>query len=84
MAAPSVLRAPCAVGACARRLTGRLPAPALVATAQKRARMVYPMLQARVPSDDIGAVEENKRFCERAFQAFQKQAVTLGYKLALA
>jgi hypothetical protein len=46
--------------------------------------MVYPMLQARVPSDDIGAVEENKRFCERAFQAFQKQAVTLGYKLALA
>jgi hypothetical protein len=85
MAAQSVLRANCALGAFYRRLKGRLgPAQALVATAHKMARMVYHMLKDRVPYDDIGAAEYNKRFRERAFQALQKKAAKLGYKLSLA
>jgi len=49
MAAPSVVRAAGAFGACSRRLKGRLgPAQALVATAHKIARTVSHMLQDRV------------------------------------
>src|SRR5262249_52893125 len=49
MAAQSVLRADCAVGAFYRRLKGRLgPAQALVATAHKIARTVYHMLKDHV------------------------------------
>ena len=85
MAAQSVLRAHCALGAFSRRLKGRLgPAPALVATAHKMARTVYHMLKDRVPYYDIGAAEYNTRFREREFQALQKKAAQLGYKLALA
>jgi transposase len=58
MAAQSVLRADCALGAFSRRLKGRLgPAQALVATAHKMARTVYHMLKDRVPYHDIGAAE---------------------------
>jgi hypothetical protein len=42
------------------------------------------MLKDRVPYDDIGAAEYNKRFREREFQALQKKAAKLGYKLSLA
>ena len=85
MAAQSVLRAHCALGAFYRRLKGRLgPAQALVATAHTMARTVYHMLTDRGPYDDIGAAEYNKRFRERAFQALQKKAAKLGYKLSLA
>jgi hypothetical protein len=50
MAAQSVPRSHCALGAFSRRLQGRLgPAQALVAPAHKRARTVYDMLQHRVP-----------------------------------
>jgi transposase len=84
MAAQSVLRANCALGAFYRRLKGRLgPAQALVATAHKMARIVYHMLKDRVPYNDIGAAEYNKRFREREFQSLQKKAAKLGYKLAL-
>jgi hypothetical protein len=83
LAAQSVLRANCALGAFSRRLTGRLgPAQALVATAQNMARTVSHMLKARVPYDDIGAAEYNQRFREREFQSLQKKAAKLGYKLA--
>jgi transposase len=85
MAAQSVLRAACALGAFYRRLKGRLgPAQALVATAHKMARTVYHMLQDRVPYHDIGATAYNKRFRERELQYLQKQAAKLGYKLSLA
>jgi hypothetical protein len=85
MAAQSVLRAHCALGAFSRRLKGRLgPAQALVATAHTMARTVYHMLKDRVSYTDIGAAEYNKRFREREFQALQKKAAKLGYKLALA
>src|SRR5262249_50654621 len=85
MAAQAVLRSHCACGAFSRRLQGRLgPAPALVATAPKIARTVYPMLQQRVPSHDIGAEESHPRFRERELQYFQKTTAKLGYTLALA
>lgn len=85
MAAQSVLRADCALGAFYRRLKGRLgPAQALVATAHKIARIVYHMLQDRVPYQDVGALEYNKRFRERELQALQTKAAKLGYTLALA
>ena len=83
MAAQSVLRANCALGAFYRRLKGRLgPAQALVATAHKMARTVYHMLKDHVPYHDIGATEYNKRFRERELQHLQKKAAKLGYQLS--
>jgi hypothetical protein len=83
MAAQSVLRADCALGAFSRRLKGRLgPAQALVATAHKMARTVYHMLKERVPYHDIGAAEYTKRFRERALKYLQKKAAKLGYTLS--
>jgi transposase len=58
IAAQAVGRAPCAGGACSRRVQRRLgPAQALVATAHKRARIVYHRLQDRSPSQALGAAE---------------------------
>jgi hypothetical protein len=85
MAAQSVIRADGAFGAFSRRLKGRLgPTQALVATAHKIARPVYPMLQDRVPYHAIGAAEDNQRFRERELKYFQQQAAKLGYTLSLA
>lgn len=83
MAAQSVLRADCALGAFYRRLKGRLgPAQALGAPAHKMARTVYHLRKDRVPSHDIGAAAYNKRFRERALQYLQKKAAQLGYTLS--
>jgi hypothetical protein len=83
MAAQSVGRSHGACGAFDRRLQGRLgPAQALVATAHKIARPVYPMRKDRVPSHDIGAAEYNQRFRERELQDLQKQAAKRGYTLS--
>jgi transposase len=85
MAAQSVLRADCALGAFSRRVKGRLgPAQALVATAHKIARTVYHLRKYRLPYHDIGAAEYNKRFRERELQSLQKNAAKLGYTLSLA
>ena len=83
MAAQSVGRSHCALGAFYRRLQGRLgPAQALVATAHKIARTVYHMLKDQVPYYDIGAAEYNQRFREREMHYLQKKAAKLGYKLS--
>ena len=83
LAAQAVLRADGALGAFSRRLQGRRgPAQALVATAHKRARTVYPMLKERVPYHDLGAAEYPKRFRERELQYLQKKAAKLGYTLS--
>ena len=83
-AAQSVRRAHCALGAFSRRRTGRLgPAQALAATAQTMARTVYHLRKDRDLYDDIGAAAYNSRFRARAFQALQKKAATLGYKLSV-
>ena len=58
MAAQSVRRAHCALGAFSRRLQGRLgPAQAFGATAHKIARTVYHMRKDRVQYHDSGAAE---------------------------
>ena len=63
IAAQSVGRSHCALGAFYRRLQRRLgPAQALVATAHKIARIVYHMLKDQRPDQDIGAAEYDKRF----------------------
>jgi hypothetical protein len=83
MAAQSVFRADCALGAFSRRRKGRLgPAQALVATAHKSARTVYHMLKDQVPYYDIGAAEYNQRFRERKLKYLQKNAAKLGYTLS--
>lgn len=83
MAAQSVSRSHCALGAFYRRMKGRLgPAQALVATAHKIARTVYHMLKDRVQYHDIGAAEYNNRFREREMQYLQKKAAKLGYTLS--
>jgi transposase len=83
MAAQSVLRADCALGAFSRRLKGRLgPAQALGATAHKMARIVYHMLKDQVPYSDMGAAEYNKRFRECESRYLQKKAAKLGYTLS--
>ena len=83
MAAQSVIRSHCALGAFYRRLKGRLgPAQAFVATAHKIARTVYHMLKDRVQYHDIGAAEYNKHYREREIQYLQKKAAKLGYTLS--
>jgi hypothetical protein len=83
LAAPSVLRADGAFGACSRRLQGRRgPAQALVATAHNIARTVDPRLKDQGPDYDIGAAEYNQRVRERELQYLQKQAAKLGYTLS--
>ncbi len=83
MAAQSVSRSHCALGAFYRRMKGRLgPAQALVATAHKIARTVYHMLKNRVQYHDIGAAEYTQRFREREIHYLQKKAVKLGYTLS--
>jgi transposase len=85
IAAQSVRRSHCALGAFSRRLQRRLgPAQALVATAHKIARIVYHMRKDQSPYQDISAAEYDKRFRERELQYLQKKAAKLGYTLALA
>lgn len=83
MAAQSVSRSHCALGAFYRRMNGRLgPAQALVAPAHTIARTVYHMLKNRVQYHDIGAAEYNQRFREREMRSLQKKAAQLGYTLS--
>jgi transposase len=83
MAAQSVIRSHCAFGAFDRRLQGRLgPVQALVATAHTIARTVYHMRKNRGQYHDIGAAEDNQRFCEGALHYLQKKAAKLGYTLS--
>jgi hypothetical protein len=85
IAAQSVGRSHWALGAFDRRLPRRLgPAQALVATAHKSARIVYHMLQAHSPYQDIGAAADDNRVRERELKYLQKKAAKLGYTLALA
>ncbi|MBM3226247.1 MAG: IS110 family transposase [Candidatus Tectomicrobia bacterium] len=83
MAAQSVSRSRCVLGAFSRRLTGRLgPAQALVATAHTMARTVSPLRKDRVPYHDIGAGESEQRVRARAMPYLQKKAAKLGYTLS--
>ncbi|MCW5851411.1 MAG: IS110 family transposase [Anaerolineae bacterium] len=69
-------------GAFYRRMKARLgPKQAMVATAHKIARTFYHLLKHRVPFQDIGADEYDKRATEREIARLQKRASKLGFTL---
>jgi len=86
MAAQSVSRSRDSVfGAFYRRMKARMgPKQAIVATAHKIARTFYHMLKHRVPYQDIGADEYDKRARDREIARLQKRAHKLGFTLVLA
>lgn len=85
MAAQSLARADCALGAFYRAVRARRgPATAVTATAHKLARIVYHMLKYRVDFHDAGAADFEQRQHQRALKRLHKQAARLGFRLELA
>lgn len=81
-AAASVIRSQSAFGAFYRRKRAQLgPLQALVATAHKIARTVYHLLKERLPYQDIGAAEYERKHAERELAALQRKAAKLGFTL---
>ncbi len=82
MAAQSVMRSNTALGAFYRRLAARIGTEqAIVATAYKIARIFYTMLTKRVPFQEMGADEYERRYRERVIARLSKKAYGLGYRL---
>lgn len=82
MAAQSVMRTDTAYGAFYRRLAARTgKEQATVATAHKIARAVYVMLKNRVPFQQMGADEYDRRYRQRLIARLSKRAFALGYRL---
>lgn len=82
LAAQSLARCDCALGAFYRRLKARLgPAKAIVATARKLACIFYRMMKFKIEYKDITAEEYDKNFKERQIKNLKKRAQTLGFKL---
>lgn len=85
MAAQSLARSDCALGAFYRSVRARLgPATAVTATAHKLARIVYHMLKYRVDFHDAGAADFEQRQHQRAVKRLHKQAARFGFRLELA
>jgi transposase len=79
MAAESLLRASCALGAYLRRLRARLgPARAIKATARKIAGIIHTMLATKVPYHDVGQAAYDERFAERRRRSISRMAKELG------
>lgn len=82
MAAQSVMRSHTAFGAFFRRMAARIGVEqAIVATAHKIARTVYALLKKRVPFQEMGADEYERRYRQRAIARLRKKASALGYRL---
>jgi len=82
IAAQSVTRGDTAFGAFFRRLAAHIGVEqAIVATAHKIARTVYAMLKNRVPFQEVGADEYERRYRQRVITRLTKRALTLGYCL---
>lgn len=82
MAAHSLYRSNCALGAYYRSLKGRLgPAKAIKATAHKLAQHVYRALRYGSAYVDIGQQEFERRHEERRLNALRKNASRLGFEL---
>jgi hypothetical protein len=54
---------------------------AIVATAHKIARTVYAMLKNRVPFQEVGADEYERRYHQRVIARLTKRALALGFRL---
>lgn len=82
MAASSLYRANCALGAYYRRMKTRLGAPkAVTATAHKLARLYYSMLKYGTDYVDIGQEYYEQRYKSRVIQNLKKRAQQLGFDL---
>lgn len=82
MAASSLYRSSCALGAYYRRMKARLGAPkAITATAHKLARLVYSMLKYGTEYTDVGQDYYEQRYKARMIQNLKKRAKDLGLEL---
>jgi hypothetical protein len=82
LAAQSLARSDCALGAFYRRIRARHGGPkAVTATAHKLARIVYFMLKNRQPYHDPGADYYEKQYRIRAIRNLQRRASKLGMRL---
>lgn len=82
MAAQSLARSDCALGAFYRRIRSRHGAPtAITATAHKLARIVYSMLNNRQPYHDPGADYYDEQYRLRTIRNLQRRASKLGLRL---
>jgi transposase len=83
LAAQTLSRSDCALGAYYRRMHRRLGAPkAIVATAHKLARLVYRMLKYGQEYVDRGAAWYESRFKRQQLEGLRRKAEALGYHLA--
>jgi transposase len=82
LAAQSLARSDCALGAFYRRIRARHGGPkAVTATAHKLARIVYFMLKNRQPYHDPGADYYEEQYRIRAIRNLQRKASKLGMRL---
>jgi len=82
MAAQSLARSDCALGAFYRRIRARHGGPkAVTATAHKLARIVYFMLKNRQPYRDPGADHYEEQYRIRVIRNLQRRASKLGMRL---
>ena len=82
VAAQSLARSDCALGAFYRRIRARHGGPkAVTATAHKLARVVYFMLKNRQPYHDPGADYYEEQYRLRAIRNLQRRASKLGMRL---
>lgn len=82
MAAQSVSRSNTAFGAFFRRLAAHIGVEqAIVATAHKIARTIYAILRDRLPFQELGADEYERRYRQRVIARLTKRASALGFRL---
>ena len=82
VAAQSLARSDCALGAFYRRIRARHGAPkAITATAHKLARIVYFMLKNKQPYFDPGADYYDEQYRARVIRSLQRRASKLGMRL---
>ena len=82
LAAQTMERAQCAIGAFFRRIKARQGrAVAIKATAHKLATIFYTMLKTRTPYRDPGVDYYEHHYRERLLNSLQKKAAALGFHL---
>lgn len=82
LAAQTLERAQCALGAFFRRIQSRHGREsAIKATAHKLATIFYSMLKTRTPYRDPGVAYYEQRYRERLLNSLQRKAATLGFQL---
>lgn len=82
MAASSLYKSSCALGAYYRRMKARLGAPkAITATAHKLARLIYSMMKHGTEYTDVGQDYYEQRYKSRVIKNLKKRAQELGFEL---